>query len=345
MSWMLEEIHQQPEAVKLALDAEMESVVRLSKVMHEREINHILIAARGTSDHAATYAKYLIEIICGVPVTLAAPSVFTMYNCSMKLNHTLAIGISQSGQSEDVVQALVSARTGGALTACITNEPNSPITQASEYVILCHSGVEKSVAATKTYTCSLALVSLLTAVFSNSAVILEELSSISDKMQTCLEIDSEVSRLVERYRYMQECAVLARGINLSTALETALKITETSYLVSRPFSGADFLHGPIAMITTGFPVFVFAPTGKAFNTMYELSETLNSRGAELIIVSENQSILSLAQTSVEIPVNVHEYVSPLVYILFGQLWACHLAISRGMDPDHPRGLNKVTNTR
>ena len=342
---MLEEIHQQPDAVKLAMDAEMESVNRLSKVMHDREINHVLIAARGTSDHAATYAKYLIEIICGVPVTLAAPSVFTMYNCSMKLNHTLALGISQSGQSEDVVQTLISARAGGAVTACITNEQNSPIAHASDHVLLCHSGVEKSVAATKTYTCSLALVSLLTGIFSNCTEILDELNTISAKMQTCLEIDSEVSKHVERYRYMQECAVLARGINLSTALETALKITETSYLVSRPFSGADFLHGPIAMITTGFPVIVFAPVGKAFESIYELSETLNAKGAELIIVSEKMNILSLAQSPIKIPVNVHEYVSPLVYILFGQLWACHLAISRGMDPDHPRGLNKVTNTR
>src|SRR5437762_2552303 len=156
-----------------------------------------------------------------------------------------------------------------------------------------------------------------------------------------LALDETFSEAVERYRYIQECAVLARGLNQATALEAALKMTETSYLVAKPYSGADFLHGPIAMVSEGFPCFLFAPDGRTYPSMVELALKLRERAAEMIVIAHSPEILDLAVRPLRLPVAIHEMLSPLLAILPGQLWAYHLARARGKDPDKPRGLSKV----
>ena len=161
MSYMLTEMREQPEWVERATESERDNAARLASAMRENDVRFVVIAARGTSDNAATYAKYLFEIVAGLPVALAAPSVYTLYDAQIQMNNTLVIGISQSGQGADVVQVLSSARASGALTACITNNSESPITQVSDHVFLCHAGDEKSIAATKTYTTTLGVVALI----------------------------------------------------------------------------------------------------------------------------------------------------------------------------------------
>lgn len=345
MSIMLEEIYEQPQAIARAMEQEYGQTAALVNELREREIRHAVIAARGTSDNAATYAKYLIEIVVGVPVALAAPSVYTLYDADVDLAGTLVLGISQSGQATDVVQTLSAARAAGALTACITNVADSPIVQVSDHVLLCHAGEERAVAATKTYTTSLALVALLAGLWANRNPLLEGLRALPGQIHATLGLDERIAIVAERYRYMQECAVLARGLNQATALEAALKMTETSYLVAKPYSGADFLHGPIAMVSEGFPCFLFAPDGRAFPSMVELALKLRERSAEMVILAHSPEILELAAKPIAIPVEVGELLSPLLYIVPGQLWAYHLARIRGHDPDKPRGLSKVTLTR
>ncbi len=345
MSVMLQEIYQQPEAAAVVLEKENASVTALVHELKRRSIQHVIIAARGTSDNAAVYARYLLEIVCGIPVTLAAPSVFTLYGASMQLHHTLVIGISQSGQATDVIQTLSAARAGGALTACITNVPGAPLLEVSDFAMLCRAGEERAVAATKTYTSTLLLIAMLAAHWSNHIGLQQQLQSLPVMYHAMLTLDEQVACCVERYRYMQDCAVLARGVNLATALETALKMTETSYLIAKPYSGADFLHGPIAMVSEGFPVFLFMPNGPTLPGMLELGLKLRERAAEMIVVSRDSSALELARTPIAIPIEVSELLSPLLYIVPGQLWACHLAVARGADPDKPRGLSKVTLTR
>jgi len=345
MTYMLQEIAEQPEWVERALASERQSAGALAAAVREREIRFAIIAARGTSDNAATYAKYLLEIVAGIPVALAAPSVYTLYDARPKLHSTLVLGISQSGQGTDVVEVLSAARSAGALTACITNNPASPITQVSDHVLLCHAGEERAVAATKTYTTALAVVGLLTAMLSDRRDLLEALGDVPRLMEQTLSVRTAVEQSVARYRYMEECAVLARGINQATALEAALKLTETSYVVAKPFSGADFLHGPIAMVSAGFPCFLYAPPGRAYPFMLELALKLRDRGAELVAVSSNAEILELATVPIAVPVSVDELLSPLVYIVPGQLFAYHLARTKGANPDAPRGLSKVTITR
>lgn len=345
MAYMLSEIHEQPDWVERAIESQRTNAARLASAIRENDIRFILIAARGTSDNAATYAKYLFEIVTGLPVSLAASSVYTLYDARVRLGNTLVIGISQSGQGTDVVQVLSSARAAGALTACITNSESSPITTVSDHVLLCHAGQEKSVAATKTYTTALAVVALIVAMLSGRRELLDSLGNLPAKLRETMVVEEQVTAEVLRFRYMQECAVLARGINQATALEAALKMTETCYIVAKPYSGADFLHGPIAMVESGFPCFLYAPEGRAYPSQLELALKIRERGGEMVVIARAPEILELATVPIEIATSVDELLSPLTYILPGQLFAYYLACARGGDPDHPRGLSKVTLTR
>lgn len=342
---MLSEIREQPQWVARAIESEQAGVANLVAAMRRNDIRFIIIAARGTSDNAATYAKYLFEIVASLPVALAAPSVYTLYESHLRLQNTLVMGISQSGQGTDIVQVLSAAQSAGALTACITNQASSPITTVSNHVLLCHAGEERSIAATKTYTTALAVVALLVGTFAGKEDLLQDLRHVSQNMQETLHMEEVVARAVERYRYMEECAVLARGLNQATALEVALKMTETSYIVAKPYSGADFLHGPIAMIHPGFPCFLYAPDGRAYTFMVDLAHKIRQREGEIIAIARDREIMELARVSLPVPTEVNELLSPLVYILPGQLFAYYLAVTRGIDPDHPRGLTKVTRTR
>lgn len=344
MSYMLSEIREQPMWVEKALGTEVGRVSALAREIRNRQIRTVVIAARGTSDNAATYAKYMFEIVAGMPVSLAAPSVATLYDARLHLAGTLVMGISQSGRGADIVQVLSSARAAGALTACITNSPDAPLSQVSDHVLLCHAGDERAVAATKTYTTSLAVVAQLVAEIADRRDLLDGLRALPTAMAETLALEDQIASRTERYRYMHECAVLARGINQPTALEAALKLTETCYLVAKPYSGADFVHGPIAMVDTGFPVILFAPAGRAYPFMLELAAKLREKHAEVIGISSEQEFLGLATTGFSVPTVVDELLSPLVYILPAQLFACYLSHARGIDPDSPRGLQKVTTT-
>lgn len=346
MNQMLTEIREQPDWVQRAVELARGPAAALAEEMKKRDVRFVIIAARGTSDNAATYAKYLIEIVAGLPVALAAPSVFTLYGSQLTLDHTLVMGISQSGQGTDVVEVVAAAREAGALTASITNSEASAITRVSDHVLLCHAGEERAVAATKTYTTSLAVVALLVAHVAGRHDMLDELRRVPEMMAGMLDLAPLIERSAERYRYMSECAVLARGINQATALEAALKITETCYVVAKPYSGADFLHGPIAMVDEGFPCLLFAPDGRAYASQRDLAMKLKERGAELVVVARGTDILDLATTRLTVPVpDIPELLSPMPYIVAGQLFACYLARTRGVDPDAPRYLSKVTVTR
>ena len=344
MSFMLDEIHEQPHLVQKVIDAERGSVRKLCRAMKERDIRLAIIAARGTSDNAALFAKYLFEIHNGIPVSLAAPSVFTLYGAEFDLSHVLVLGISQSGESTDVVEVIRGAREMGALTACITNVADSDLTEISDHTLLCHAGEEKSVAATKTYTTALALIYLVSSILYGEDDLIPQLESAAGMMSRVFQVESHIEEIVQRYRYMDECKVIARGLNLATSREAALKLAETCYISAESFSMADLMHGPIAVVDAGFPVFMYAPQGKGFPTMVELAEKLKGWDVERIVFSSEEEILQAATIPIKLPVVVEELYSPLVYILAGQLFAQYLSVVKGHDPDQPRGLSKVTLT-
>lgn len=338
------EIHQQPQVIEELLKAERDSVEALAREIADRRVQFVVIAARGSSDNAAIYGQYILGAMCGFTVALATPSLYTLYDRPPNVRHALVIGISQSGQSPDVVAVLSEAARQGAVTAAITNTPSSPLGQTVEHVINCRAGEERSIAATKTYTAELAALALLCAVISGERQHLEDLMLLPQALRKVLDLDDEVSRAVQRYRYMDRCMVVARGYNYANAFEIALKLKELAYVVAEPYSSADLLHGPVAVIDRGFPVVLIATKGKALSELLNCMDKLRELRAELIVISDDTGSLARANTAFAMDVELPEWLTPIVSVVPGQFMTLHLAIAKGYDPDRPRGLSKVTLT-
>jgi glutamine---fructose-6-phosphate transaminase (isomerizing) len=339
------EIIEQPERIKSLLASQKKAVEKIADAIQKREIQYIFLAARGTSDNAGRYANYLLGARNGLPLALATPSLFTYYNQPPTLKNALVIGISQSGQSPDIVSVLEEGKKQNCLTLSLTNEPTSPLAQASDFVIDLKAGPEKAVAATKTYTSELMAVAMISTALSKNKKAWAELEKVSGWMKQVLKQSDFISQASQRYRYIDQTVVLGRGFNYATAFEWALKMKELTYIIAEPYSSADFAHGPIAMMVSGYPVFAVAPKGKVFDSMLEMLKHLRSDlSAELIVISNDKRALALAQIPLTIPSDVPEWLSPLVCILPAQLFAYYLTVAKGFDTEQPRSIHKVTET-
>jgi glucosamine--fructose-6-phosphate aminotransferase (isomerizing) len=344
-SHLYREIHEQPDVLTRFLAAETETARKLADAVRKREITHVVIAARGTSDNAGRYAKYLLGATAGLPVALATPSLTTLYGHTPTFRNALVLGISQSGKSPDIVSVVDAARRQGALTAAITNIPTSDLAGAADVVIDLHAGEERSVAATKTFTSELAAIALLGAHLAQDDEMLAQLNRMPEAVAATLATRERIAQIADRYRYMRHCIVIGRGYNYATAFELALKMKELTYTITEPYSSADFMHGPLALIDFGFPVIVIAPSGAVAADVGEFVRTLRGREAEVLAISDDDSVLAQARIPVRLPVTVPEWLSPMTAIVPGQLFSMYLAYTRDFDPDHPRGLRKVTETR
>jgi glucosamine--fructose-6-phosphate aminotransferase (isomerizing) len=243
-----------------------------------------------------------------------------------------------------VITVLEKGRDQGCPTLAITNDPGSPLAEAAEYVIDLHAGKEEAVAATKTYTASLAGIGMLAAGLRDHGEMVDQLRAVPGTIEKLIEDISRDLGRVERYRYMEHLAVIGRGYNYATAFEISLKIQELTRIITEPYSSADFLHGPIAMLRQGFPVIVVAPRGEVLEDMRALVRRVADLDAELVAISNDGEILEEASYPMRLPEDLPEWVSPLVSVIPGQLFALELARAKGMDPDHPEGLSKVTKT-
>jgi len=343
-TYLWNEIHQQPEVLRTLLEAERENVAHLVEDIRARDIRHVMIAARGTSDNAGRYAKYLMGANNRFVVSLATPSLFTLYGQPPDLRDVLVLGISQSGASPDLVAVLSEGRQQGALTAAITNFPDSDLAAQADHVIGLHAGREQSLAATKTYTAELAAVALLSTTLAGDEDRQHALDVIPAAVGATLSSCTTIDRAAERYRYMRHCVVIGRGYNYATAFEIALKLKELTYTIAEPYSSADFLHGPVALIEPGFPVIVIAPQGALIPRLRELTATVRQYGAEVVAISDDDEILSQARVPLGLPAPVPEWLSPITAVVPGQVFAMLLAHTRGIEVDHPRSLHKVTET-
>ena len=347
---MAQEIAEQPTVLAASLAAGRGNAERIAGALRARwgEITFVLIAARGTSDNAARYAQYLFGAANRLPVALATPALFTLYGTPPDLRRALTIGISQSGASPDIVAVIAEARRQGAPTLAITNEPNSPLGQAAEFVLPIRAGVERSVAATKTYSAQLLALAMLAAALAegdDATRRWEELAAIPGAVAAATALADEIAARAERYRYLDRLVTGGRGYCYGTAFELALKLKETCYLLAEPYSPPDFLHGPVAIVDDGFPALLVAPSGATYKGMLDFARTLRGRGAEIMIVSDRDEALALADTPLRLPPGVPEWLAPLPAVVPGQLLALALARVKGYDPDQPRGLSKVTLTR
>jgi glutamine---fructose-6-phosphate transaminase (isomerizing) len=334
---MAAEVAEQP-AVFDSLVARRGDVANVASLLAARKPRFVLLAARGSSDHAALYAKYLIEVLLQLPAGLVSPSTTTLYGARPDLTDVLYLSVSQSGGSPDLVAATEAARSQGALTVAVTNTPASPLSKAAELSVDIKAGDELAVAATKTYTATLlSLYLLIDAVRGGSG---EAVATIGELAATALA--APVEEAVERYRTVERVVTTGRGYSSATAAEAALKLAETSYLAARAYSGADLLHGPVAAIDEHTGVVAVTSKGHGATAMRDVVTTVHARGATVLAVG-SAAADTPADLRIELP-EAAEEVAPILEILPLQRLALGLALARGGDPDNPRGLSKVTRT-
>jgi glutamine---fructose-6-phosphate transaminase (isomerizing) len=328
---MAAEIDEQPEMLALLIERRDE-IERVRAAVRDRAPRFVVLAARGTSDHAALYAKYLIEVELGLPAGLTSPSTMTVYDAHPTLDGVLFVAVSQSGGSSDLVNSLTTARACGALTVAVTNAPESALAEAADLHVNIRAGTERAVAATKTYTAELLALHLL-------LVGADGTPGLPDAAAATLRENGadRMGELAQRYRFAERLITTARGFSYPTAREAALKLMETSYLSAQAFSAADLLHGPFAMIDSGVPVIAIASPGRGGDALAAALDRLDDTGADVVRVGPPGPV----------PVSygkVPERLAPVLEILPLQRLARQVALDRGIDPDRPRGLTKVTDT-
>lgn len=342
---MQQEIFEQPDVLTKCLDMYNTILPKVVEDIASREIHTVVIAARGTSDHAAIYGKYLIEHKIGLPVSLSAPSILTMYDSRLNFESTLVIGISQSGMAEDVLEVIKKAKEQNALTLSITNNEKSLLAEAADYHLFTNAGLEKSVAATKTFTSQMMMIALLVALWSSDEEMYNSLSEISKGVKKVLSMEDEIKAVADQYKNMESCFVLARGLNYPIALESSLKIQETSYVKAKGYAISDFHHGPFAMVDENTLIIVFAPKGNSYKDAREMIMKLNETGVQVIVVTNDNEFDLMNNHIFYIPESKHDYITPYYNAVWAQLYSYNLSLSKGLNPDSPRGLNKITITR
>lgn len=331
---MAAEIVQQPD-VLAGLLTDSDEIVDASARIADARPRFVLIAARGTSDHAALYAKYLAEVRMQLPAGLVSPSALTVYGATPDMRDVLFVAISQSGRSPDLIDSLTVARERGALSVAVTNAPDSPLARAAEIAVDVRAGDERAVAATKTYTAELLAMDLL---FAGERAA-RDAASLPDAAARTLALtsDERLAGLAARFRGTERIVLTARGYSYSTAREAGLKLMETSYLSAQAFSGADLLHGPLAMIDRSVPVIAITSPGKGGDAMRPVLERLAELDTPLLRVGVEEGLPIAAD-------GIAEHLLPILEIMPLQRLAWRLALDRRLDPDRPRGLSKVTQT-
>ncbi len=335
------EIFEQPDVIARLLDREGAHITRLVEKIRGADIDSITFAARGSSDNAAVYGKYIFAALNQLPVALATPSLYTLYHTPPRLKRTLVIAISQSGESPDILAVVAEARRQGAPTLALTNRSDSALAHSADDAILLHAGAEQSIAATKTYTASLAALALVAATLNGDAARRAEVERVPEIVRAALAAEAAARALAPSLANVAHGVVIGRGYNYATAFELALKLKELAYLHAEPYSAADFLHGPLALVDENFRALVIAPSGAAFASLAAFTARLRGAGARVIVLSDRALN---ADARLELPANVPEWLSPLGAIVPGQLLALHLALAKGYNVDQPRALTKVTRT-
>jgi len=336
---LLDEIREQPEVLARTAAVNAEPAQRVAGLA--KGCTHAVIAARGTSDNAGRYAQYVWGTRNGLSVGLTTPSLFSVYDRPPRLDGALVVGISQSGESPDIVSVLEEGREQGRPTVTITNEPDSPLAEIADVVIDLDAGEERAVAATKTYTAQLTAVALISEAMSGTGASLEGLPSL---VEHALDQEGPAAESAAAQAGIEYCAVLGRGFNQATAFEWALKLQELTQVVAQPFSTADFLHGPIAVLEPGYPVLAVAARGPAIEDVIDVLRRCKDAGAPLVVIGNDARLAELDSGNLEFDPEVDEWLSPIPAAVLGQLFAYHLTLAKGLDPEQPRGLHKVTRT-
>lgn len=341
------EIAEQPTVVARVLAEQREPLHAIAREIRERGPRVVVFVARGSSDNAAVYGRYLFEVCNRTLTSLAAPSTVTLYGRAPRLEEALVIGVSQSGQGEDVVAYVREARAQGAMTLAVVNDPLSPLAQVAARVVDCLAGAELSIPATKTVTAQMTALAALSAALEESGEALDSLAALPGAVAAALELQPIARALATRVAADHETrAVIGRGFAYPTALEIALKLKETSYAQAEPFSAADFFHGPIALVDTRYAALLVDVGGRSSESALQTAAEVRRRGGAAFLVRAGEVDAAATDTpSLTLPARVPEPYAPIPALVLGQLLAVEIALARGYDPAAPRGLRKVTSTR
>jgi glucosamine--fructose-6-phosphate aminotransferase (isomerizing) len=342
---LIDEIYEQPVVLQRWLETQLDQAQHIAHAIRQHAIDFVFLAARGTSDHAGVYGQYVWGALNHLPVALAAPSLFTLYHSKPKLKNALIVGVSQSGQSPDVVSVLDEGRAQGALTLAITNAPESPLACAAEFHLDVNAGPEKAVAATKSYTAQLLAIASIAALLAPDQKHQQALWQVPRAVADALALNTQAAVLAGQLKDMNRCVVLGRGFNYATAMEWSLKLKELAYVFADPYSTADFQHGPIAIVEEAFKILAVVPQGVVFDEVLGTLRRVRAQGAHLLVVSDSEAALALGNGALRLPTGLPEWLSPIVSIVPAQLFAYHLTHAKGYDTESPRGLRKVTLTR
>ena len=341
-----DEILEQPAAVQRLLDAAPTALAPISAAVRSRPPRFAVIAGRGTSDNAGIYAQYLLAIRNGLIVALAAPSTITLYGARPNMADALVVGISQSGRSPDIVAVVDEARRQGALTVALTNDADSSLAETADHVLDLHAGPEWATAATKTYTTELLAAALLsTALDPPSSRERADLASLPALISEALTAEPHARDLAAAHADRQRAVVLGRGYSYASAREWALKLQEMALVAAISYSAADFEHGPLALAEPGLPVLAVAPSGPELEAQVTLLTRLkDDHGARVLVISDAPAAREIDE-GLALPDGIPSWLAPIVEIVPAQLYAYHLTVARGLSPEHPRTINKVTETR
>ncbi len=344
MSIMYDEIMEQARVLAGIESANEAVYAALLEDIKAAGVDRIAIAARGTSDHCGIYIKYLSEIIMGMQVSLAAPSVCTLYGGSVNYDKTLVIAISQSGMAEDALAVVRDAKKSGGITVSVTNEPDSPLAKEAKYSLLCAAGKETSVAATKTFTAQMYSLALLIAKWSGNAELSGQLAALPAGIEKELKKAKDIMALAREYTFMQECFVLGRGLMYPIAMEGSLKMMETTYTNARGFAISDFQHGPLALVSDNTPIFVYCSDDDAKGDVSAMVENYANLGAYITMVTNDAELAKKAQRVI-LAEPSGKYAAPFHTAVIAQMFACGLAEAKRRTPDAPRNIKKVTITK
>lgn len=336
-SQMAREMAEQPDRLR-RLIGRFDEIAERARAMTPTPRNGITIVARGSSDHAAVYGRYLLEVAVGKPISLAAPSLHTLYRVPVDYRGQLVIAVSQSGATPEIVRTLTALQDAGGRGLAITNDAGSPLAEAADEVIALGMGDERAVPATKTVTGQFTAFAILASALGRVAFTRSELSAVPEWVQAVLGDPAPVAAAAESLAGASQLIIVARGYLYAAALETALKIKETCSLLADGYSAADLRHGPIAAVTAGLPVLALGVAGAALADIAALVEELRARRASVLVIGDG------LPADVSLPPDAPEALAPILAVVRGQQLAYELALRLGHDPDSPAGLSKVTAT-
>ncbi|WP_425144819.1 SIS domain-containing protein [Deinococcus sp.] len=340
---MLQEAREAPQVVQAQLERNREAASKLAQAIRERQPSFGVTVARGSSDHACTVLKYALETRLGLSVASAHPSVYTLYGSRLKLKGALVIAVSQSGASPDVVETLRMAREAGALTAALVNVEDSDLSRAAEFVLPLQAGQERAVAATKSFLASLTAFLPVLAELTGDQALRRSLELLPGVLERTLALEQEARERAEPYRYAESLIALGRGLNYGVAQEAALKLKETSGIHAESFSAAEFSHGPKRLVYEGVPLLAFTGTDEAGESARAAYRSLLDEGADLLALGSGAA--PDPARWLRVPGGGHPLTDPVPAALAFYLFAAHLSLGRGLNPDAPPLLSKVTRTR